>query len=76
MVAVQHDFSDAQTKLAAAVVTANHMQAWFQRGDLVDRLEEQHNHTVETPQQVRRALGDLQEAGYVERDGHYYRIVR
>lgn len=76
MVAVEHDLEHAQTKLAAAVVTVNHMQGWFQRGDLVDRLEEQHNHTVETPQQVRRALVDLQEAGYLEKDGHYYRIVR
>jgi hypothetical protein len=76
MVVIQHDLSDAQTKLAAAVVTVDHMQGWFQRGDLIDRLEEQHNHSVDTPQQVRRALVDLEEADYLERNGHYCRIVR
>lgn len=76
MVAIQHDFSDIPTRVAAALVVTNHMQSYFKRSDVVDRLREQHDHNVSSEQQVKRALHDLRRGGYVEKDGHYYRIVR
>lgn len=76
MVAIQHDLSEAPTRVAAAIVIINHMQAYFKRTDVVNRLQEQHDHDVSSEQQVKRALHDLRDGGYVERDGHYYRIVR